>query len=1513
EDKEIYNEEDIIEAFQRLQKNVLQSQKIEASFAKDDFAYIAKNETNICGMFNDSLFVIYILVMRYMKNQENKEEKLEKLDEYMKDAFKYAANLYCQGAGDARYEDKLKEGDPYIWGKLELYFKYWRDQLREKLRDGKDNEFENILKKIGISEGKFKVGSEKEYWKNKEIENPTWLDKIKLWFFPDSQPPDGSFYSFLKTFGFEYPHLVNLEETKPSKIGRIKRQFQRFTGIGMRSVHPYGVVCSYFLRYLPVLLGISTMYGGREIIELFSLKSFSVPFPLVGLFSVPSLVLPILFAFSMVLSIYWEYKQISKYSYLKPAILRVALAISWGIFAYFCGFLPVFDNNIGVFFIKLILITLSVGEMMSILLWRHSLLGISFYLYFHPVGSSSRKRAIIMYVVHEIFFLIIVGVLSYFVFPWFFEHFVMSTPSLSPLSLRIRTVIAFYFLINTLYITNYACWIFVVFISSLISPTKGPKLDNDIEKAISDIKKGINVESAIEKIKRKIENQRMNINYVGMPLFPFFNSKKAMSALRFLYKEKDQWIMLMFKVIKEKFDLSSDEEVFKEIEKWLNLLYQIEKETSIPCWTTRQLTDPTLGDLYLNPSEENREKLIFAFLIRWFTDSWVRTDFSYNTGVYIANLVEEIHSLGLDDYFIITVTDNKYSNHNTPPYPEQIYKAYLHCRNHPFSEWEEIIRRLFPMLSKDDREKIQMAIEDLNKYETFAKLIYRLSEGKIKFYYTYQHDLFSSKATSMLGVNLITQRLEAIEHTHLHVLDRQAEFLDVEARVKDFLRIMSNPKIANLDAYRTTSNTLMPIGLRFGFYIEHAHGEVKHGLPQEVCTGWGSCCVNRWKEALIAYGKGKSTVPFENLEGNITGIWPFGLTPIEPSEDTANLYRQVHNMIALGKVPIEYAVSEALGRKQRESFWKSAGLSAHPRWAGGLLKMHYDPVYQMTHIFGPQALIERIVLLNDNNFYYVTPFAFLNTVLLIVFTLLDILPFTGVIIVLWIFGTLFNQVLCLNGLLANLRARGKLYGFARFVIDWLFNLFTFAPNFIVNLKGVLHSLFGMINVFRASGGGDNYDKSNWWKILLVKEDREVFFPRILLGITSLGIILMAIAIYIFSEGLDLSNIILLILPLWFISAIAIGIFVVANRPGRNLGKWVWGVRIVGVGLSSMFIYFLFEGAFWYYVGAFSIFVVILVSSFICHLLCRKLKEEDIWKKVSPRIFSELIRTFFIWTVLFIWPIFVPLPDSVNFTITSTWIVEWNFKEFIMGLGIILGILAIPVTIGLGWGYRYKKKLEERYCNFMNGIQLSSLSLSQLALLTEFHIAFSCKEYRHAEDALKGIEENINAKIGEFINSLSNKRTSIIKDENSPRKDNQSKLRETFSKDGGIGEVSDDSFQNFYRNLTYKRGIFICDLGGTLVNPGEKVRKGIIKNINRILERGDILIILTGQSIDDLLLKAFINEIKSELLSQVIIYTNEGAKRYRLEKNRKVYADEKYNQKYILSIQEQEEIKKLIKC
>src|SRR6185436_20718606 len=130
-----------------------------------------------------------------------------------------------------------------------------------------------------------------------------------------------------------------------------------------------------------------------------------------------------------------------------------------------------------------------------------------------------------------------------------------------------------------------------------------------------------------------------------------------------------------------------------------------------------------------------------------------------------------------------------------------------------------------------------------------------------------------------------------------------------------------------------------------------------------------------------------------------------------------------HNAIALGR-RVKFLLSTAFWHKIRETWSHSEWLASFPRWSGGYLQMMHDPLMQRIVDFGPQSVFAKEVRANSGRNFLSAPFALLNILLLPLAIMLDVTPFIQILILLWNFGFIMNQILTVHGLNSYLEGAG---------------------------------------------------------------------------------------------------------------------------------------------------------------------------------------------------------------------------------------------------------------------------------------------------------------------------------------------------------------------------------------------------------------------------------------------------------------------------------------------------------
>src|SRR5262249_12344138 len=141
------------------------------------------------------------------------------------------------------------------------------------------------------------------------------------------------------------------------------------------------------------------------------------------------------------------------------------------------------------------------------------------------------------------------------------------------------------------------------------------------------------------------------------------------------------------------------------------------------------------------------------------------------------------------------------------------------------------------------------------------------------------------------------------------------------------------------------------------------------------------------------------------------------------SEDIWAVTQTAHNAIALGS-PVRFGQSKTIWHKMRETWSHAEWFAAFPRWSGGFLQMMQDPIMQQINDFGPPSVFAKEIRASSGRSFLSAPFALLNILLMPLAIICDTSPFVQILIVLWNFGFIMNQVLTIHGLMAYLESTG---------------------------------------------------------------------------------------------------------------------------------------------------------------------------------------------------------------------------------------------------------------------------------------------------------------------------------------------------------------------------------------------------------------------------------------------------------------------------------------------------------
>src|SRR5436309_11999000 len=153
------------------------------------------------------------------------------------------------------------------------------------------------------------------------------------------------------------------------------------------------------------------------------------------------------------------------------------------------------------------------------------------------------------------------------------------------------------------------------------------------------------------------------------------------------------------------------------------------------------------------------------------------------------------------------------------------------------------------------------------------------------------------------------------------------------------------------------------------------------------------------------------------------GLIGFAPHAVGISEDTWAVSQATHNAIALGR-RVKFLLSRAIWHKTRETWSHSEWLASFPRWSGGYLQMMHDPIMQRVNDFGPQSVFAKELRANSGKNFLSAPFALLNILFMPLAIMLDVTPFVQILILLWNFGFVMNQILTVHGLNTYLESSG---------------------------------------------------------------------------------------------------------------------------------------------------------------------------------------------------------------------------------------------------------------------------------------------------------------------------------------------------------------------------------------------------------------------------------------------------------------------------------------------------------
>ncbi|MBI3417689.1 MAG: hypothetical protein HY043_20545, partial [Verrucomicrobia bacterium] len=617
-----------------------------------------------------------------------------------------------------------------------------------------------------------------------------------------------------------------------------------------------------------------------------------------------------------------------------------------------------------------------------------------------------------------------------------------------------------------------------------------------------------------------------------------------------------------------------------ELEARFQNLYDVEKKSDVTLWHPLQLCvagEPTKfsAELGVNipvTSVEQRQQLLQAWHARrWLVTMMSTAGHSQDTAINLVDIALRLEREGLAANTAFYLIQNKYDN-NDNNRPSQL----------PYGKGE------------------------LGHRNKLARLLCAVAPGA-RAYSLQNWTPFGFKAGGLTGMDLAYE--ETMKLSTILVLDRNATVNDLDNLMIDLARALTDPGVVIIIPGRGTTNTLTPLG-QASQLVEEGHRSFAKGLmawmggtgSEAIGTGWGNILAvfyGRVQRAMVDTNTPKRPLTSRMRRGSSFGVRLEGLIGFSPhavgiSEDTWSVSQTAHNAIALGH-RVKFLLSHTMWHKIRETWSHTEWLSAFPRWSGGFMQMMHDPVMQQINDFGPLSIFAKEVRANSGRYFLTAIFALASILLMPFAIILDIAPFVQILIVLWNFGFIMNQVLTMHGLqtylegsgfrrvpalagavgagllclaLKNLQPLapgliilglllgGFIVGFSRWFYCRLRDVILFGPQLILHALG---QLMRQSLEFVASGAspddakGVNMAFRTWSG---PREDRpHEKFPSIfnfrtvvwLVGGTSLAVHVVALG------SLDMFNVLLLLPSLLFSVSTFLGPFLTKPKAGSSLG------------------------------------------------------------------------------------------------------------------------------------------------------------------------------------------------------------------------------------------------------------------------------------------------------------------------------------------------------------------------
>ncbi|HOX53826.1 MAG TPA: glycogen/starch synthase, partial [Candidatus Omnitrophota bacterium] len=1014
-------------------------------------------KTDSSALFVKSLKRVRILILSGVHRFEgiskedlgNPHELLDELTRYSKSVAEYLGRHYSKGLVkllpttkgapkkvliDTPY-DEIGYPDEEIWDKLELYFFNIEHKLRRALKDGNRELFYEIIHSAGIDSGVFDIEHFRAFLAgegctlcDKEIpaDVKTLISKLREQMKTKKQAE-------VEVTDEEYSLLADY-------LGSFNRErFHRTFGIGERSIPPYLIEAAKWLPFAAIHAVATAM-----------IYHWSMASCLTALFASPvALYLLAAAVVVLVFNTVVQYKLMSRLSFQANNTFRITsilnLALSAGLIIFLSTTSPVPALCMLVF--KTFAVTLLAMEGVVGLAFGRSLVGISFYRNFRPTIGAGRPRTVWMQIGKYAIAMTVGLVLSWFIMPWLYGHFVNG--------LIVRAILGMYTGLGLfVYLMEFGSWMLTGFLSTILYREEhgpigkaavkdeavqafidrgdlivinyvGHPLDSRNVRILGNIMDCFNtlvsnfsaeVETLLDEARAMLGNPNLSdaeaISYIKEAIATLIRKENICLSPRSevvgvlgeealkIFFENPEAEELVFRIDRKIDDGFKDSEKAgltqkdDDKEKYIKKLWG---KTKI-LYSLAQVEDPNVPAKWRIETKDEREKLLLRIghevrrhLIMTHTALW-----PFDTAINLMDMAAKLRREGLGKNVVLVPTPNQYG-----------------------SWW---------------------AVDNGPNYEDLSELFEYISGGG-KLYTTMDCNPATLKSGAMHGMFMLPHEIVK-KMRILIIVDRNANSLDLDRWAFDVKRMISNPNIVIMPALRNTTNILMPIG-NMSWLVEGGHGYAMLGWNDKIGTGWENMMrlMDQGEDGYLAALRDPNC-PVMPLTKELQELFPYadykewyrfgliGLGPHTPhqSEDFTDVLSQTHNMIALGMRP-NFALATALAFKIRETYSTAELENAVPRWSWGLTQTFWSFIFQVINDFGPESIFERDSRRDVARFYVTMPMAIVGLFLIPIGILLDILPFTGIGLVFVIVGTLFNQVSTLNGLGAHMRAESGVPAF----------------------------------------------------------------------------------------------------------------------------------------------------------------------------------------------------------------------------------------------------------------------------------------------------------------------------------------------------------------------------------------------------------------------------------------------------------------------------------------------------